>query len=327
MRGIRQHRYGGPDVLVLDELADLEPGPGQVRISVLAAGVHVLDLSMREGRTDGPFPPRPLPLVPGREVAGVVDRLGKGVADRWLGLSVVAHLGMAHGGYAEQALAPVDALVELAPSTPATNAVAMVGTGRTALGILAEAAITPDDLVLVPAAAGGLGTLLVQAAKAAGATVIGAAGGVAKVELVASLGADLAVDYSSDDWDDEVRSFVGDRSVSLVLDGVGGEVGRRSFELVGPGGRIVLFGYTGGTPTRIESVDLFERGLAASAAIGPRMFARPGGIQALAVEAIAELESGRLAPVVHPPFPLADAGQAHHAMAERQTTGKVVLVP
>lgn len=327
MRAIRQHRFGGPEVLELDELADLQPGEGHVRIAVLAAGVHLLDVSLREGGAGGPFPPPALPFVPGREVAGVVDAVGDGVDDEWLGRHVTAHLGMAHGGYAEQAVASVDALIPLASRTDPAEAVAMVGTGRTALGILAEADLGDDDVVLIPAAAGGLGALLVQAARSAGSTVIGAAGGTAKVALVEELGADLAVDYAQPDWDEELRSFLGDRPVTAVLDGVGGTIGRQGFELIGPGGRIVLFGYTAGTATAIATEDLFERGVSATAAVGPRMFARPGGIYSLAVAAVGELEAGRLRPVVHPPFVLAEAAAAHEALTGRATTGKVVLVP
>lgn len=325
MHAIRQHAFGGPDVLVLEELADLVPGPGQVRVAVQAAGVHLLDTTLREGSEGSPFPPPPLPYVPGREVAGVVDAVGANVDASWIGRLVVAHLGMAHGGYATQAVTAVEALLPLADTTAPALAVAMVGTGRTALGILAEAALTADDVVLVPAAAGGLGTLLVQAARHAGATVVGLAGGAHKVALVAGLGADVAVDYGEPDWPDTVTARLGGRRVTVVLDGVGGTVGRQAFDLLGPGGRVVLFGYTAGTPTELSGAELMARGLAASSALGPRMMARPGGVQALATAAIAELEAGRLLPGVTE-FPLADAARAHAALTARATTGKVVLL-
>ena len=114
--------------------------------------------------------------------------------------------------------------------------------------------------------------------------------------------------------------------MTVVLDGVGGAVGRRAFELLAPGGRIVLFGYTAGTPTEVTGVELMARGLAASSALGPRMMARPGGIQALAVAAVAELEVGRLTPLTTE-FPLAKAADAHAALTNRETVGKVVLIP
>ncbi|MDP2713069.1 MAG: alcohol dehydrogenase catalytic domain-containing protein [Solirubrobacteraceae bacterium] len=105
MRAIRQHEFGPPDTLVLDELADLAPAEGQVRIRVVAAGVHLLDTALRRGERGGPMALPALPTIPGREVAGVVDALGAGVADEsWLGSRAVAHLGMVPGGYAEQAV-------------------------------------------------------------------------------------------------------------------------------------------------------------------------------------------------------------------------------
>ncbi|HWL42250.1 MAG TPA: zinc-binding dehydrogenase [Ilumatobacter sp.] len=326
MHAIRQHQLGGPEVLVLEQLPDLTPAAGQVRIAVRAAGVHLLDTTLREGATGSPFPPPPLPYVPGREVAGVVDALGDGADAGWLGRHVVAHLGMTYGGYADQAVAAVEALIPLAEGTSPSLAVAMVGTGRTALGILAEAALTSADVVLVPAAAGGLGTLLVQAGRNAGATVIGLAGGPAKVALVEQLGADLALDCSAPGWPEQVAAWLGERRVTVVLDGVGGAVGRAAFDLLAPGGRIVMFGYTSGAATGLTGAELMARGLAASSALGPRVMARSGGIQALAIAAIAELEAGRLTPGITE-FPLAAAPQAHTALTDRATTGKVVLVP
>lgn len=133
-----------------------------------AAGVHVLDLSIRAGLAGGPFPLPDLPMTPGREVAGVVDAVGADVDSGWLGRAVVAHLGQASGGYAAQAVAPVVALIPLADGVDPAEAVAMVGTGRTTLGVLDEAGLTASDVVLITAAAGGIGSLLVQAARHAG---------------------------------------------------------------------------------------------------------------------------------------------------------------
>ena len=110
MHAIRQHEHGGPDVLRWEEVPDPEPGPGQVRVAVEAAGVHLLDTSIRAGETGGPFPPPELPMTPGREVAGKVDGLGPDADPSWLGRRVVVHLGMASGGYAERAVADQDAL-------------------------------------------------------------------------------------------------------------------------------------------------------------------------------------------------------------------------
>ncbi|CAM5533005.1 hypothetical protein SFUMM280S_07027 [Streptomyces fumanus] len=176
MHAIRLHAFGPAENLVYEPVEDPEPGPGQVRIAVRAAGVHLLDTALREGH-QGPAPAPPvLPTVPGREVAGVVDALGAGTPGDWLGKRVVAHLGFAPGGYAELAVTDAARLHEIPGGLDFAAAVAMIGTGRTAMGILQFAELGPDSVAVVPAAAGGIGTLLVQYAKHAGATVIGLAG-------------------------------------------------------------------------------------------------------------------------------------------------------
>jgi NADPH:quinone reductase len=326
MHAIRQHTFGPAENLVIEEVADLEPEVGQVRVAVEAAGVHLIDTSIRQGEAGGPYPLPDLPMTPGREVAGRVDRLGPDVDDAWLGRRVVAHLGQASGGYAEQALAAVTALHELPDHLSAATAVAMIGTGRTAMGILEVAELTAKDVVLVTAAAGGLGSLLVQAARAAGAVAVGVAGGPAKVEHVRRQGAHVAVDYREPAWPDRVRTALGDRTVTVLLDGVGGDAGRAAFELVGVGGRVVLFGWSSGEPLALTTTDLLARGLTASAAVGPRLLQRPGGLREFETRALDEAAAGRLVPAVQT-FPLADAAAAHAALESRATTGKVVLVP
>ncbi len=182
--------------------------PGQVRIKVAAAGVHLLDTAIREG-IQGPLPQLPpLPTTPGREVAGTVDGLGEGVDPAWLGKRVVAHIGFAPGGYAEQTVTEASRLHELPAELDFAQAVALIGTGRTTMGILRFAEPDPDSVVIIPAAAGGIGTLLTQYAKHRGATVIGLAGGPRKTARVRANGADLAVDYTDPAWPDEVRAYL-----------------------------------------------------------------------------------------------------------------------
>ncbi len=195
MHAIRQHEFGAADTLRYEEVDDPSPGPGQVRIAVAAAGIHLIDTRIRTG-APGPFPPPALPMTPGREVAGVVDTVGPDIDESWLGARVVAHLGMASGGYAELALAPAENLHRLPDTLSDEAAVAMIGTGRTTMNILESAQLSQSDVVLVTAAAGGIGNLLIQEARAIGATSVGLAGGAAKVEQVRELGATLAVDYT-----------------------------------------------------------------------------------------------------------------------------------
>ncbi|MCD7441259.1 zinc-binding dehydrogenase [Streptomyces lincolnensis] len=326
MRAIRLHTFGPAENLTLEEVEAPRPGPGQVRIAVAAAGVHLLDTALREGMR-GPAPEPPvLPTIPGREVAGTVESLGEGVADLWLGKHVVAHLGFAPGGYAELAVTDVDRVHEIPANLDAAQAVAMIGTGRTTMGILQFADLGPDSVAVIPAAAGGIGTLLVQYAKNAGATVVGLAGGPAKTALVERNGADLAVDYKDPSWPDKVRAYLGGRPATVVFDGVGGTVAREAVALLGPDGRHIVFGWSGeglhdGEPYLVDGVS--------EQVLGPVMLRKAGGpnpVRTLELRALTESAAGRLTPAVQR-FPLAEAAAAHRALESRGTTGKVVLEP
>ncbi|WP_426403977.1 zinc-binding dehydrogenase [Streptomyces sp. R-07] len=329
MHAIRLHAFGPAENLTYEETPDPVPGPGQVRVRVAAAGVHLLDTTLRKGAT-GPFPaPTALPTVPGREVAGTVDALGEGTDPDWLGRRVVAHLGMNPGGYAELAVTDADRLHALPDHLGEAEAVAMIGTGRTTLGILGFTELGPDSVAIVPAAAGGIGTLLVQYAKNAGATVIGLAGGPVKVAVVEANGADLAVDYKQPDWAEKVRAFLDSlgRTATVLFDSVGGDAGRAAVDLLGKGGQHLVFGWSGGEPLTFTPAELAERGITSESALGPVMIQKAGGdIRTLELAALDAASTGTLRPAVHR-FPLAHAAEAHRALENRGTTGKVVLVP
>jgi NADPH:quinone reductase len=327
MKAIRQYRFGGPEELVYEEVPDPSPEAGQVRIAVQSSGVHLVDTTIRQGTSFGALPPPTLPMTPGREVAGLVDGLGADTDSSWLGRRVVVHLGAASGGYAATAVAAAADLFPLPDHVGADDAVAMVGTGRTALGILEVAAPRAGDVALITAAAGGVGALLVEAVKSVGATVVATAGGAAKVAIVEGLGADAVIDHRADGWADDVRAVLAGRAVTLALDGVGGQIGRAAFELIEPGGRMVVFGWASGDAMPLSVGDLYATGVSVAAGIGARVAARPGGIRGLSAAALDELAAGRLTPLVNQPFPLADAADAHRAIEARATIGKVILVP
>jgi NADPH2:quinone reductase len=326
MRAIRQHAFGGPEELRLEEVPDPHPAGGQVRIRVESAGVHLLDTMIRQGQGGRWAAPR-LPMTPGREVAGVIDEAGADADPGLVGRRVVADLGLASGGYAELALAPAAAVHAVPDDVDADSAVAMVGTGRTTMAILEIAAPAAGDVVLITAAAGGIGTLLVQAARTTGATVVGVAGGPDKVALVDRIGADHAIDYSRPGWPDAVREALAGRPVTLALDGVGGQIGRSALELLGVAGRLVMFGSASGSLTELSAADLFGRGISATSAIGARILQRPDGTRPLERAALEALRTKTLIPVIGRRFPLADAADAHRALQSRATTGKTVLRP
>ncbi|WP_019145209.1 alcohol dehydrogenase catalytic domain-containing protein [Aeromicrobium massiliense] len=316
MHAVRQHVHGGPEVLVLEDVADLEPGPDQVRVAVAAAGVHLLDASIRAGESFGSLPAPELPMTPGREVAGTVDAVGPGVDSTWVGRRVVAHLGAASGGYAEQALVAVTSLHPVPDGLSAELAVAAIGTGRTATGLLDVADVRPGEVVLVMSAAGGLGVLLVQGVANAGATAVGLAGGPVKTEVARRAGASAVVDYLDDAWPDQVRGL--GLEPTLVLDAVGGRAGEQAYALLVPGGRLVRYGWTAGD----ARYDDPERDVVEP--LGPTLLAR--GLRTLESEALAAAADGTRVPVVGGRFALGDAAEAHRALTGRRTFGKVVLV-
>jgi NADPH2:quinone reductase len=323
-RAIVQREFGPPEVLRQEEVPPPEPGEGRVRIAVEAAGVHVIDTSIRAGSAILPFPLPELPMTPGREVAGAVDAVGPGVDASWRCRRVVPHLVMASGGYAERAVASAAALHEVPERLEAATAVAAIGTGRPAVGILDEARIAPADVVLATAAAGGLGSLFVQAACSAGATAVEAAGGAAKAERVRALGADVVVDDLAPGWGERVIDALGGRRPAVVLNCVGGALGREAADLLAPGGRLILLGYSSGEPDPLATRDIVRLGISVTWALGAGI---SGRMRELETRALAEAAAGRLVPVVGRRFPLADAAAAHRAIEARHTIGKTVLVP
>ncbi|HWD79847.1 MAG TPA: zinc-binding dehydrogenase [Kribbella sp.] len=322
MKAIRLHAFGPAENLVYEDVPDPVPGPGTVLVDVEAAGVHLVDTMIRAGSTgDSPIPVPSLPTVPGREVAGRVSAAGPDVDPSWIGKRVVVHLGMVPGGYAERAVAKVESLYELPGHVDAAQAVAAIGTGRTTMGILQQAHLTMEDVVLVTSAAGGIGSYLIQAARNVGAVAIGLAGGPEKVEVVRSLGASHAFDYRDPSWADQLTEALGEQAVTVLLDGVGGDSGQRAFELVGPGGRAFLFGWSGGGPIEFTHEDLMTRGLTVGWTLGAKMARQLRTLEAAALD---ETITGRWQALTTT-FPLSDAAAAHRALENRETTGKVVL--
>ncbi|MEV0085037.1 zinc-binding dehydrogenase [Saccharopolyspora sp. NPDC050642] len=322
MRVVRVSEFGGPEVLVAGEAPDPVAGAGQVVIGVEVAAIDFVQTQLRQGFSPGPPLPE-LPYVPGATVAGTVFSAGDGVDASWTGRRVVAHTADGLGGNAEKAVADEDALFPVPDGLGLAQAAALFDDGATAIGLAENAAIKPGEWVLVEAAGGGVGSLLVQLACAAGARVIGAARGERKRELVLSLGAELAVDYSESGWREQVLAATDGRGPDLVFDGIGGTIGREAFELTARGGRFSVHGASSGAPSEIDGVEAGRREVTV---IGlDQLFGFAATARPRKERALSQASAGLLTPTIGQTFPLERAADAHAAMQNRQAIGKTLL--
>ncbi|MGW6741578.1 quinone oxidoreductase family protein [Streptomyces sp. NPDC055025] len=327
MRSVRFHEYGPPEVLKVDEVPDPEAGEGQLLVRVSAAGISYAETQIRSGLMQqfSWFPDPPLPCAPGFEVAGTVVKVGPGVGDEWVGQKVVG-TAPTGGGYSELAVLPAGAAQTIPDGLGDHEALALFGQGLVAVGVTEVADIQPKDVVLVEAAAGGVGSLLVQLAKNAGAEVIALAGSEKKLALAKQLGADHVVDYTDKDWDQRVRD-IAPGGVQVVFDSLGGAVSQAAFDLLAMGvGRMVVYGTASGKVPQFDPEQVYVRGVAVSG-FGPRVFLQPEYGARLRKAAFDLAVAGTLKPVIGQVLPLADAAAAHRAFEERTTVGKAILVP
>jgi NADPH:quinone reductase len=315
MRAVWVTEFGGPEVLVAGNAPDPVAEQGQALIAVEYANITFVETQLRAGR--GPFRVE-LPMIPGNGVGGVVTAVGEGVDTGLIGRRVVSSTG-GSGGYAERVAVDAGGLVEVPDGVELDSAVALLADGRTALLLLRAAELRAGQWVLVEAAAGGVGTLLVQLARAAGARVVAAAGGTRKVEVTRGLGADVAVDYREPGWTARVRAAIG--AVDVVFDGVGGTIAQSAFQLLGHGGRMVSFGLASGTWADISRESAAERGV--SVVRLPR--AEPEVLRSLTADALDHAAAGRLRPVIGQRLPLERAADAHAVIEARDTVGKTLL--
>ncbi|NJP46892.1 quinone oxidoreductase family protein [Actinacidiphila epipremni] len=307
MRRVRYEVSGGPEVLFTEDAAVPEPGPGELLVRTEAVGVTLPAVrKVREGAQPGPL---------GGEVAGTVEAVGEGVTGFAAGDRVTG-LCFSHA-YAERALLQEPMASAVPERASAVEAVALVRSGLVARGAYEAADPRPGDAVLVTAAAGAVGTLALQYAKAGGASrVVAAVSSAAKADFVRSLGADEVVLYGDASWGEPV---------DVVLDGVGGDLLTPAVRALAPRGRLVAFSSGGGT---IDAYDLLVRSasaigfqMAAVARSEPETYARWLGD-------VWELHrAGTLSPRVSAQVPLAAAARAHEMIESRSNLGKVVLIP
>lgn len=314
MRAVRYHEYGPAEVLRIEDVEDPVPGAGELLVRTVATGVNYFEVQVRAGVLPEPLG-LPLPHTPGIEVVGTVTAVGASVDASRIGERVIATVGS--GSYAELVVAPAAAARPLDERLHEHQALALLGQGATAMGLVEAAELGPDDTVLVEAAGGGIGTLLVQLARRAGARVIAGASGAAKRALAAELGADTTVDYTRPGWTEEAGP------VSVVFETVGGPTAREAYGLLTePGARMVVFGTASGAPVEIGS-DLL---LPVGAPIIPFSLGyRPQRWAEYIERATESTVRGELTPVVGAVLPLAEAATAHRAFEERTALGKTIL--
>jgi NADPH2:quinone reductase len=327
MRAWQVHELGEPDdVLRLVELPDPEPGPGQVLIRVEAVACNFPDILLCQGR----YQERPpLPFTPGMEVAGEVIAVGEG-APVGVGERVIGQTGPGvGGGYAELALLDTAAVWPWPPGMTAGQAAGMFVTYQTGICALRQRArLQAGETLLVHAAAGGVGSAAVQLGKAAGATVIGTAGGPEKCEVARRVGADHVIDYAAEDLVARVKELTGGRGVDVVYDPVGGDVFDASRKVIAFEGRILVIGFTAGrfadAPTNHVLIKNY-------AVVGVHWANYRRLAPHLVVEWQRELErlwAERLIdPYVSAELPLTEAREALRLIGSRRSTGKVVLIP
>jgi NADPH:quinone reductase len=320
VHAIRVHEAGGPDVLQWEQVEVGDPGPGQVRLRQHAVGLNYIDVYHRTG-----LYPQQLPFTPGTEGAGVVESVGPEV-DKVRPGDRVAYAGPI-GGYAEERLIDAERLVTLPDGISFDLAAAMMLQGMTVRMLLRSVySIKPGDTILVHAAAGGVGLIMCQWAKAIGATVVGTVSTPEKAERARSHGCDHPIVYTRQDFAAEVERVTGGAKLPVVYDSVGRETFLKSLDCLRPRGLMVSFGNASGPPEPIAPILLAQKG--SLFLTRPTLFhhiATRHELEQSASELFEMVLSGRVAVDIGQTFRLKDAAEAHRQLEARRTTGSTVL--
>lgn len=322
-QSIRFHQTGGPEVLRLEEIEVGEPGPGEVRLRQHACGLNFIDVYHRTG-----LYPVPLPSGIGLEGAGVVEALGEGVSGLAIG-DRVAYAGGPLGGYAAVRKIPADRLVKLPEALSFETGAGMMLQGLTAAYLLRKTyRVQKGDAVLIHAAAGGVGTIACQWAKALGATVIGTVSSEAKAALARANGCDHVIRYDHEDVAKKVREATGGEGVAVVYDGVGKDTFAGSLDSLRLRGTMVSFGNASGPVAPFDPLLLSAKGsIYITRPTLMHYIAKRAELEELAAELFARVVAGDVHIAVNHRYALADAAQAQIDLEARKTTGSVVLLP
>ena len=317
MKTVRIHEFGGAENLKLDEIEKPSPKAGEVLIKMEAAGINFADTMLRQDKYL--FTPE-LPFTIGFEIAGTIEELGEGVNNAQVGQRVLTMLK--GGGYAEYAIGNAQTLVPIPKGLGSKEATALLVQGLTAIGLLET--LREGQTILIHAAAGGVGTLLVQLAKIKGAKVIGTASSEEKLELVKGLGADVGINYTNDDWTQKVLEASDGKGADIIIEMLGGEMGKRNFECLKTKGEMVVYGAASGEDFQISAFGLLSK---MHTIRGYNLnLETPQNMAKFTGELMKHLGEGNLKVSVME-FPLENAREAHEAIEGRKTIGKVVLVP
>lgn len=322
-KAIRLEQAGGPEVLRWQDVEVGEPGPGQARVRHHAVGLNYIDVYHRSG-----LYPLALPSGLGLEGAGVIEAVGEGVTELQAG-DRAAYAGGPVGAYAQVRLMPADRLVKLPDAISFEQAAAMMLQGMTVQYLLRRTyKVQPGDTILIHAAAGGVGLIACQWAKALGATVIGTVGSEAKAELAKAHGCDHTILYNQENVAARVRELTGGEGVPVVYDSVGKDTFMGSLDSLRPLGMMVSFGNASGPVPPVDLSLLAQRG--SLFITRPSLFAytaKRGDLAATAQDLFDVVVSGRVGVEIHQRYALADAAIAHADLEARKTTGSTVLLP
>jgi NADPH2:quinone reductase len=320
MKAIRVAEVGGPEVLQYVDIDVPEPGTGEVLVRIEAIGVNFIDVYHRTGLYK-----MPLPFTPGSEAAGIVERVGASVDDVTAGDRVA--YAMVRGAYAEYAIAPAQMLVPLPDSIDTKTAAAAMLQGMTAHYLaMSVHPIAAGETVLIQAAAGGVGALLVQIAKMLGARVFGTAS-TKHLEIAAEAGCDVVIDYTKDDFEAIVMSETDGKGCNAVYDSVGRTTFDKSLNCCGLRATLGLFGQSSGVVPPFDPSRLAKNGVFLTRpTLGHYIHTREELLER-AGDLFEWIGSGRLKLRIDREVPLRDAADAHRALEARETTGKVLLIP
>jgi NADPH2:quinone reductase len=320
---IRIHQTGGPEVLSWESVDLPAPGAGEATVRHAAVGLNFIDTYHRTG-----LYPLPMPSGIGLEGAGVVEAIGPGVTEVQVG-DRVAYAGGPLGAYAEARNIPAHRLLKLPDAISFDTAAAMMLQGLTAAYLLRKTyRVQPGDAVLIHAAAGGVGLIACQWAKALGATVIGTVGSAAKGELAKAHGCDHVINYSSENFVARVREITGGEGVPVVYDGVGKDTFMGSLDSLRPLGMLVTYGNASGPVPPLDLLLLSQKGsLFVTRPTIASYTAKRAELEALGAELFDVVASGKVKIEVHQRYALKDAAQAHTDLEARKTTGSTLLIP